>query len=265
MSYQEIRYVVEDHVAWVRMNRPDAMNSLSYQMLSELRSALAEAELDHVVRVIVLTGEGRAFSAGGDVKGMQSRLDQQVPAAEHEARYQANFGMCVRAISQVKKPVVAMINGPAYGGGVGLALACDIRVAGSRAKLGFVFVHRGLIPDCGTTFFLPRLVGVARAMELALAGRVVDAAAAQEMGLVNAVFSDDGLEAFTREVCRDIVNAAPYAVQMTKRALRNALAGDLEGALEFEAKAQAICQTTADHREGILAFLEKRAPQFHGM
>lgn len=246
-------------VALVTLDRPAARNALNEQMLERLGERLQELGQDRTVRAVILTGAGtQAFSAGADIRAMAAKSPQ-------EARAYAELGHHVMAlIEDLPQPVIAAINGYALGGGCELALACDIRIAASTARLGQPEVGLGVLPGWGATFRLPRVAGPGPARELIFTGRLVDAQEALRLGLVNAVVEPDQLMPQALALARQIAAQAPLAVQSAKRAM--VLAGQLprDAAAALEAGLFAFCFTTRDRAEGMAAFLEKRKPEFHG-
>jgi 2-(1,2-epoxy-1,2-dihydrophenyl)acetyl-CoA isomerase len=249
-----------DAVMTVRMNRPHALNAMNGEMVLALRRAFEAAARDHSVRAVVLTGEGRAFSSGGDVKEMAERYRTRGSDLGEDLR--EYYVPMVRALRRCPKPVIAAINGTAAGAGLSLAMACDLRIAADDAWLLVAFVRIGLVPDAGALFFLPRLVGLAKAMELALSGEAVDATEAYRIGLVNAVVPAADLIAGAMTRARALAQGPSETLGLIKRGLERALSLDLEQALEMEAQLQTLAARTADHQEAVRAFGEKRAPSF---
>lgn len=249
----------EARVATIVLNRPDALNALTVPMKVDLLAALRRVERDRGVRAVVLTGAGRAFCAGQDLK---ERL--QPDAAPLGVEIRERYNPIIRAMRALPKPIVGAINGVAAGAGASLAMACDIRIAADTSSFALAFGRVGLVPDSGATWFLPRLVGVTRAAELALLGDPVTAADAVRLGLVGRVVPAADLATEARSVAARLAAGAPRAMALTKRALNAAWERDLEGALEYEAHLQDMAGRTSDHREGMAAFLEKRPPRFTG-
>src|SRR5262245_5354823 len=249
----------EAGVATVTLNRPDALNSLTVPMKVELLSALRRVERDAAVRPVILTGAGRAFCAGQDLK---ERL--QPDAAPLGVEVRERYNPIVRAMRAMPKPIVGAINGVAAGAGASLAMATDIRIAADNATFTLAFGRVGLVPDSGATWFLPRLVGATRAAELALLGDPVTAADAARLGLVGRVVPAADLATEARAIADRLSAGAPRAIALTKRALNAAWERDLDGALEYEAHLQDMAGRTKDHLEGMAAFLEKRPPRFTG-
>lgn len=264
MGFQQIEYELRGNFATVRLNRPETYNAFSGSMLAELREALEEAENNEDVRVVVITGKGKAFSSGGDVKAMVERCQSNLSLIERRDIYRKNSAALILKLKSIEKPVVASVNGPAIGAGCNLALACDLRIASEKARFGQVFVKRGLIPDWGGTYFLPRLVGTAVALEMALTGRIIDAGNALKYGLINSLVKHEELEERTYQLCREIADNAPIAVRSAKQAIYFGALHDLEASLENEGYLQSMCQLTEDHKEGVLSFVEKRDAVFKG-
>jgi 2-(1,2-epoxy-1,2-dihydrophenyl)acetyl-CoA isomerase len=247
-------------VLTLRMNRPQALNAINAALLLALRRAFEAAARDREVRAVVLTGEGRAFSSGGDVKEMAER--KEAGHTDLGADLREHYLPLVRAIRGCPKPVIAAVNGVAAGAGLSLALTCDLRIAADDARLTMAFVRIGLVPDAGGLFFLSRLCGFGKAMELALTGDTVDAAEALRIGLVNAVVPSDRLAAAARERARAFSAGPAETYALIKRGLERALSLDLEQALELEAQLQTLAGRTADHQQAVRAFLDKRQPAF---
>jgi len=254
-----IRLEVADAVATITLDRPDALNALTVPMKEELLNALHAVEADSAVRAVVLTGAGRAFCAGQD---LHERLQPDAAPLGDELRLRYN--PIIRAMRALDRPIVGAINGVAAGAGASLAFACDVRVAAEGASFALAFGRVGLIPDCGATWFLPRLVGTARAAEIALLNVPIPAARALEIGLVAQVVAGEALLTTALEVAGRLAAGAPRSIAMTKRALDESWGRSLDEALEAEADLQDAAGRTADHSEGIAAFIEKRPPRFTG-
>jgi 2-(1,2-epoxy-1,2-dihydrophenyl)acetyl-CoA isomerase len=258
-AFESLRYEAADGVATITLDRPDALNALTVSLKQELLAAFREAGRDSAVRAIVLTGAGRAFCAGQDLR---ERLEPDAVPLAVEIR--ERYNPVIIAMRRLEKPIVGAINGVAAGAGASLAFACDLRIAAEGASFVLAFGRVGLVPDSGSTWFLPRLIGLARAFELALLNEPLSAADAERVGLVNRVVAAGDLLGAAREIAVRLAAAAPQAVGLTKRALNRSLETDLESALEYEAFLQGIAGRTADHAEGMRAFLEKRPPRFTG-
>ncbi len=259
MGYRTILVEKSEAIVTVTLNRPEARNALDLTMREELTAAFRDLRADGAVRVVVLTGAGGHFCAGGDVKAMRERLT----AGEGRARVQKMNEM-VLEIANCEHPVIAMVDGFAVGAGCNLALACDLIIASDRAKFGEVFAKIGLIPDAGGTHFLPRRVGVAKAKELVFTAEIIDAVEAARIGLINRVVPAAELHAVTYDLARKIADGPPKVLGIAKELLQGSLETDLPHALEFEAFGQGIALGSEDHREGLAAFFEKRPPRFTG-
>jgi 2-(1,2-epoxy-1,2-dihydrophenyl)acetyl-CoA isomerase len=254
-----IRLEVSEAIATVTLTRPDALNAMTVPMKEELLAAFRAIARDRAVRAVVLTGAGRAFSAGQDLK------ERLAPAAAPLAvELRDRYNPIVRAMRALDQPIVGAINGVAAGAGASLAFACDIRLAAENASFVLAFGRIGLVPDSGATWFLPRLVGPAKAAELALLGDTLSAADAERFGLVARVVPPDALAGEARATAARLAALAPRALALTKRALQRTWSLDLEEALEDEAWRQGIAGGSADHAEGLAAFVGKRPPRFTG-
>jgi 2-(1,2-epoxy-1,2-dihydrophenyl)acetyl-CoA isomerase len=247
-------------VATLTLNRPGARNALDLTMRQEMLSALDEVEADGASRVLVLTGAGEHFCAGGDVKSMRERRQT---AAEGRHRVQLLNKLVLRLV-EFPRPTLAMVDGYAVGAGTNLALCCDLVIASDRAKFGELFNKIGLAPDGGGTWLLPRLVGLARAKELIFTGDVFDAAEAARLGLVNRVVPVAELRAATRALAEKIAAGPPAVQRMAKHMVNRAATSDLAAALDLEAYSQGLAIAGDDHQEGLAAFFEKRPPKFTG-
>jgi 2-(1,2-epoxy-1,2-dihydrophenyl)acetyl-CoA isomerase len=248
-----------DGVATITLNRPEALNSLTVPMKGELLAALQRLDGDSSIRAVILTGAGRAFCAGQDLR---ERLQPDAAPLGEEVR--ERYNPIVRAMRSLAKPIVGSINGVAAGAGASLAFACDLRIAAEGASFILGFGRIGLVPDSGATWFLPRLVGAARAADMALLNDPVSATDALRIGLVSRVVPGDELAAEAGAMAARLAAAAPRAMALTKQALDATWDRTLDEALDAEAELQDLAGRTADHREGMAAFLEKRQPRFTG-
>ena len=262
MDYETILYTVDEGVLTITLNRPDVLNAFNRKMTDEIQDALKKAERDPAVRCIVFTGAGRAFSSGEDLK---SRMAESNGATGgFRSTLKERYNPIVLKMRNIEKPVLGSINGIAAGAGCSIALACDMRIASEKAKFIEVFVRVGLVPDSGSSYFLPRLVGLGKALEMAFLGDEMGAEEALRTGVVNRVVPADELEGATRELALRLAQGPTKAIGLAKRAMNRALSMDLEQLLEYEVYAQETAGATADHNEGIAAFLEKRTPRFTG-
>ena len=262
-TYKCLLYDVKDGIATLTLNRPERLNALGDTLREDLHDAVMRASEDDQVRVMVVTGAGKGFCSGGDVKAMNERKTQggERPLGEKVA---PGRDRTVLALRDAPKPVIAAVNGAAAGAGMNLALACDIRLASTAAKFAQAFVRRGLHPDWGGTYFLPRVVGVAKAAELIWTGEIIEATEALRLGIVSAVHAPEDLMPAAHALAAKIAAGPPVAIRLAKRAIYHNLECDLRQALEFETFAQNICFETEDAREGIRAFVDKRAPVVPG-
>lgn len=267
--YETILYEVSEGVARITMNRPDKYNAFTGRMIAELIAAFRQAGKDAAVRCIILTGAGKAFNAGqdlGDVPGTGGQAaDGQAAAGNHGDMLRSRYNPLITQIRNTELPVIAAVNGVAAGAGMSLALACDLRVMSERAYFVSAFVNIGLVPDSGGCYFLPRLVGLAKAMEIATIRDRVTAEEAHRIGLVNRICSAERLEEEADALASRLAQLPTRAVGLMKRTMNRGLEMDLAQTLEQEAYAQEIAGRTEDHREGMQAFLEKRPPVFKGV
>ena len=258
----ELLETIEDGIATLTFNRPERLNALSTPIMEGLLDGLPRLAGDPGVKVVVLTGAGRAFCAGGDVKSMAEGSVQR-STAEATTRLRSRMEVS-RILHELPKLTIAMINGPAAGAGLALALACDLRIAGTSARLVTAFVRVGFSGDFGGSYFLTRLVGTAKARELYFTGRPVEAGEALSLGLVNRVIPDEELATVTMELARSLAQGPSIALSLMKRNLNCAENGSLAELLDMEAVHQVQTGRTEDHREAAKAFVEKRTPIFIG-
>jgi enoyl-CoA hydratase/carnithine racemase len=260
MTFEHVLLDRADAVGTITLNRPEKLNAFAGRMRQEIVEALNELESDESVRAIVITGAGRAFSAGGDIDYMAELVERRdVEAMGALVDTGRHVAMTIRRSS---KPVVASVNGVAAGGGANLALACDLRIASDQARLGQSFNRIGLHPDWGGTYFVPRLVGPAKALELFWFADLVDARECERLGLFNKVVPHAQLADVTRIWARALAEKPPLAVALVKRAVYESLDRTLPEMLDYELDAQLQCFESGDAREGIRAFTEKRAARF---
>ena len=265
MSDQAVLYEVEDRVATITLNRPENRNSMTPDVLAGLSDSMGRAQEDPEVRCVIVTGTGKSFCAGADFKSglpLGDNAEEGVYRAPQERTYRMYEHFL--SILDVVVPTIAAMQGHAIGGGLGLAVVCDLRVANEEARYGANFVKLGLHPGMATTYLLPRLMGVTRGIEFLLTGRIVSGAEAAEAGLVNyATAGDRGLSR-ARELALEIAGAAPLAVKWTKRSIYQGLDWDPRRAARHEASEQSRTFETEDSKEGVAALLERRDPDFKG-
>jgi len=261
-TYEYVLTEVADGVGTITLNRPDKLNAFAGRMRHEVAEAVTAMAGDDAVRVLVITGAGRAFCAGADIAYMRELLDKEDWEAG-KALVEAGREV-VTTIRGTSKPVIASVNGPAAGGGANLALSCDLRIASDRARIGQTFNRIGLHPDWGGTFFLPRLVGPAKALELVYSAEMLDADEALRLGLFNRVVPHDRLAEETRALAAMLAAKPAIALALAKRAIYGSASRTLEQALDVELEHQLACFRSADAQEGLQAFLEKRSPTFRG-
>ncbi len=265
MSFEEIIFEKKNHVAYITLNRPQARNALTMNTYRELETALMDIDADHEVRVVVITGAGKGFCSGDDVK--QVMLDpDRIREREVHARQQVRAKPTPAAalLMNINRPVIAAVNGPAVGWGMDLALMCDIRIASENAFFGEIFVLRGLVPDIGGILCLPRIVGPSKAYELLFTGDVINAAQALEIGLVSRVVPHEELMAAASALAEKIAANPPLAVRRIKEGVRRSLGYNVDAIGEYITSSLGVLFQTDDHKEGATAFIEKRSPVFKG-
>ncbi len=260
MDFRCIIYEKKGGKATLTLNRPRSLNALNREIIDELLAALKEASGDPEVKVLILTGAGRAFCFGADISEFSQPRDLEDLAPAHLLLEKVQE--IIRLLIAIPKPVIAALNGFATGLGLDLALACDLRIAAERAKLAEAFISLGLVPDGGGTFFLPRLVGLAKAAEMIFTGEPMSAAEAERIGLLNRVVATEELPKAIDILADKLIKSPSLALSLAKQALWKNLHGNLESALEEEARNQKVCLASEDHREAVRAFLEKRDPVF---
>jgi 2-(1,2-epoxy-1,2-dihydrophenyl)acetyl-CoA isomerase len=257
MNYQTLLVEKKDGIAKITLNIPQKLNPLNLEMREELAEAFLSFQTDKAVKVLVITGAGRAFCAGGDISTMEGI---KAPAERDRVK---KLQKIVKLMVEMEKPIIAAVNGPATGAGFHLALASDILIASEKAKFAESFVKIGLVPDMGGFYFLPLRIGLHKAKELMLTGRIFEAKEADAMGLLNKCVPHEALEAEVMALARDLARGPSRSYAMIKAALNN-LPSSLQNVLEMEANMQAVCFETSDFKEGVKAFLEKRTPAFCG-
>jgi enoyl-CoA hydratase/carnithine racemase len=261
MDFENILFSVGDGLAIITLNQPDRRNALSWEMAKEIETALSEIKEKEEAKVLILTGNGKSFCSGGDVKSMAEGMGKPLLESREQI---ISYYKTALAILRTDIPTIASINGHAIGAGLTLALACDMRIAAEEAKMGATFLQIGLHPGMGTTYFLPRLVGTARACELIFTARMIEAREAERIGLVNKVVPRERLADETKELAKEIAAGPSLAIKMAKKSIYFGVNNDLENVLQYESFAQAACTQTEDLKEGIAAFIQKRKPEFKG-
>jgi enoyl-CoA hydratase/carnithine racemase len=264
-NYETILVDKKDWIGTITMNRPDRLNAMTSTMLLELARAFHQVEADQEIRVVILTGAGDAFSSGADIRDSAQALEKREEGALVRNERLDAIPAVVEAMLMVSKPIIASISGVAVGGGMTISLHCDIRIASEKARFGAVFARIGLIPEFGSTYMLSRIVGIAKACELVFTARIIDAAEAKEIGLVNQVVVADELKQATKEMASAIAKLPPFGIQMAKRGLYQGLDTDIRTQMQFEAMGLDACFRSADHAEAVKAFLEKREPKFEAL
>lgn len=261
--YQDLKCKKEDGILWVTLSRPDFANAFSEEMVKSLIQILLEADLDHQIRVVVLTGEGKNFCAGGDIDQMEHKKGMFAgDSNELRERYIGGIQRIPKVMHEISVPVIAMVNGAAIGAGLDLACMCDIRLASDKASFGETFAKLALVPGDGGTYFLPRIIGYARAMEMFLTGKIIGAVEAQNIGLISQHYSHDHLEAEVKKLATQIARNSPIALRMIKKAMIHSKESNLHSHLDLLAAYQGITQRTSDHFESISAFKTRRDPKF---
>jgi 2-(1,2-epoxy-1,2-dihydrophenyl)acetyl-CoA isomerase len=259
MEYKFLKYSLEGSIATITFNRPEVYNALNDEITFELQDALKMVSKDENVRVVVFTGEGKAFCSGQDLKSSSSQKSRSFIDSLHK-----RYNPIIRAMRNLPKPIVCRLNGVAAGAGCSIALACDIIVAAEEATLIEVFINIGLVPDSGSSYFLPRLVGNAKAFELCTMGSKVKAADALQMGLVNKVVPKESLDEAVNGYTTYFAAAPTKAIGLIKKMLQKSATSSLDEMLDYEAYCQEIAGGTDDYKEGVAAFAEKRKPNFSG-
>ena len=258
-TYQYLKYSVEQGVATITLNRPDVYNALNDEITYELQDALKAVSKDEQARVVVLTGEGKAFCSGQDLKAASGDQKRSFLQSLHK-----RYNPIISAMRNLPKPIVCRLNGVAAGAGCSLALACDVIVAAEEATLIEVFINIGLVPDSGSSYFLPRTVGMNKAFELCSMGNRVKASEAVAIGLINKSVPASELDTAVKFYTDYFAKAPTKSIGLIKKMLNKSATSSLEEMLEYEAYCQEIAGTSADYKEGVTAFLEKRKPDFKG-
>jgi 2-(1,2-epoxy-1,2-dihydrophenyl)acetyl-CoA isomerase len=267
MQYKNIIIDIDAQVATLTLNRPDKMNALNAAILHEMAAALRELNENDNVRVLIMTGAGRAFCSGADLSEQPYGTDkkqQGISRAEHIEPF-VTFGWVVRQMDSFTKPIIAAVNGIAAGGGMAYAMAADLRIASEDASFSAIFVKRGLVPDCGISYYLPRLVGVGKALELMWTGAKIGAAEAERIGMVNRVVAPGELMKTARQLAFELASGPSLAIDMIKRMTYTSMKSDsVFTQMAVEDFMQQVCRESDDVVEGVTSFIEKRTPKFKG-
>ena len=264
MEFTTLQVDRRNHTTWVTLNRPDALNAMNRALVRELRAFFSGLSEDLDTRLVILRGAGRAFCAGLDLKEATSGDGGNDGSVQAGLRAQRQVSELVIMMRRAPQPIIACVHGAACGGGFALALGADVRLAGESARMNAAFIRIGLSAcDVGVSYFLPRMVGASVAAELLLTGNFIDAARAERLGLVSRVVPDSELPAAAQAMADDMLRNSPIGLRLTKECLNASLdAGSLEQVIAMEDRNQILCTRTSDFREGIAAFLQKRAPEY---
>ncbi len=260
MAYSCLEYTKKNQILTITLNRPDVFNAFNDEQSYELQDALKQAKKDEEVRVIILTGAGKAFCSGQDLKAISGEVKRSFIDSLHK-----RYNPIISEMRNMPKPIICKLNGVAAGAGCSLALACDFIVASENASLIEVFINVGLVLDSGSTYFLPRLIGTNRAFELATMGNKLTAQKAHEWGIINRCVSAENLDSETQQIADYYANAPTKAIGLMKKMLNRSFHSSLEDILDYEAYCQEIAGSSQDNKEGVQAFIEKRKPQFKGI
>jgi 2-(1,2-epoxy-1,2-dihydrophenyl)acetyl-CoA isomerase len=262
-AYETVRVETAEHISTITLNRPDRFNACNGQLMADLGAALHAAADDEDVRIVILTGAGKAFCAGQDLAELQEGYARGEPPQLGRILHE-RYNPLIERMSTMRQPIIGAINGIAAGAGCSLALACDMRIASESAAFMEAFINVGLAPDAGSTYFLPRLIGHAAAMEMCCTGRKIEADEALRLGLVNHIVPADRLMEEALSLARAIASKSAPAIAATKRLLNQSLTASLDWQLAAETEAQDALAGNDDHLEGVMAFIEKRKPRFKG-
>lgn len=267
MDFEQVIYEKSDGIATITLNRPERMNAFTPKMLDEWFASLQDAHLDPETKAVIVTGSGRGFCTGADIRGtgpLENLMDRNRTPVENRNFLRDSVQRIPRLVSLMEKPYIAAVNGAAVGAGMDMASMCDIRIAADTARFGMTYVRMGIIPGDGGCYFLPRIVGMARALDLIWSGRLFDAQEALTMGYVSEVVPADQLMDHTREYALKLAKGPSVAIQQAKRLAYRSQELSLDAALDLAQQAMFVAQSTEDAREGPRAFAEKREPEFKG-
>ncbi len=263
-AFNDITYAVEHGIARLTLNKPEKMNALSWGSWAEIETAIADAEADDAVKVVLITGNGRGFCAGTDLTGQGGEADWPKRPLQGRPGMMRSRYLATAQIYHCKKPTIAAVNGASVGAGFSLAMACDIRIASEAARFSAIFVKRAIVADTGSTWFLPRLVGIENALKLLYTGRIIDAAEALRIGLVSEVVPADELAERSSALAKEIATGPSVAIELIKKVTLDGLTRDLDTSIQMEQFLQGITSKTEDVTEGRQSFLERREPVFKG-
>ena len=263
-SFEHLKIEIKNHYQlWITLNNPDQMNAITLSMVDSLTTVLKYADFDQNIRVIVLTGAGKNFCSGGDIKAMDEKSGMFAGESnELRLRYMHGIQQIPRIIEEISTPMIALVNGAAIGAGCDLSMMCDLRVGSDKTKFGETFTKMGLVPGDGGTFFLQRVIGYAKAMQMFLTAEIFEGKNALQFGLLNFYYPEDQILDETIKIAEKIASLAPIAQSMTKKAMKISYLHDLHTSLDLLATFQGITQRTNDHFEALKAFQEKRSPNF---
>lgn len=262
MSVEGLTFTKEEGVAVITFDRPNKLNALTEEIRTGVYKIVTELRSDENIKALIVTGAGEAFSVGADVSELPLDFDFNKPIPPHILK--RPLGWWTLPIHYFPKPTIAVIPGICAGVAFSLALACDFRIASEKARFSMVFIKRGLIPDGGATYYLPRMLGISKALELMLTGETINAHEAERIGLINRLVPSERLIEVAMEFAKKIAQGPSVAIELIKKGVYRGIVNDLESQLEFETLAQCICFQTEDFKEGVKSFLEKRPPQFKG-
>ena len=255
-----VLYKKEGKVAIITLNRPQNYNAITHDLILGILDALTKVQLDEEVRAVILTGNGKGFCAGADM----SNFGQTTKPEEIRDYLNTFYGSIIRRMINLGKPIIGAINGPAAGAGLGFALACDFRIMAETANMRYAFINIGLTPDNGSTWFLARTVGYSKALEIAISGEKIPAEECLRLGLTNKIAPTEKLMKLAMDYAQKMADCPTIAFAATKRSLNFAMTNDLISTIAFEAEQQINCLKSKDHQEGVMAFLQKRKPEFIG-
>ena len=258
-TYDTLLVDLSEHIAAIRMNRSKSMNALEHRLRVDLVDCFQKLSQDDDIRVVILTGTGKAFCAGGDLRELGQKM-----TVDQARKYVSHVSKVVLAIQSLEKPVIAAVNGAAMGAGFSIMMACDLVVVSEQARFSLSFVNVGLIPDLGSTYFLPRLLGVQKAKELVFTGKVISAQELADLNLINELVPHEALEKSAFDLARQLAEGPPLALGSAKKLMNKSWQFGFEEMIELEAQSQAACMQSEDHMEGIAAFYEKRKCHFKG-